>query len=81
MIDDIFVVYENAGKIFPSYREAWNNHYKSCRKQVNYVFTPTGKICKNVGELHRTADKYFKSIDCTYIDVLNKNTINQLNLF
>lgn len=81
MLDQIYVMYENAGKWFPTYDLAWKNHYKSMIKRVNYVFTPTGVICKNVGQLHKCAENYFNLNNCSYIDVVNKAIISQKTLF
>lgn len=80
-LDDIYVCYENAGKYFPDYCSAWNNHYKSMVKKVNYVFTPTQVLCKNVSQLYRCADKYFKRFGFDYIDICNKSFVKQHNLF
>lgn len=68
-LDQIFVSYENSGKLFPSYEKAYF-HGKTIGKEktVYYIFTPTGERCKRVGELERVARRYFnKSFDCDFI--------------
>lgn len=81
MLDNIYVLYENNGKYFPSYESAWKNHYNSGIKRVNYIFTPTMQVCKNVGELEHIAKVYFnKSFGLDYIDVLNASGYKQLKI-
>ena len=81
MLDNIYVLFENAGKYFNSYEEAWKNHYISHVKHVNYVFTPTMQHCRKVSELEHIARVYFnKSFGLDYINVLNSFGYKQLNI-
>lgn len=80
MIDDIYILFENNGKYFPSYEEAWKNHYKSHIKKVNYVFTPTMQLCSTVSILEKTARTYFNnSVSLDYFDVVRSEGYKQLN--
>lgn len=81
MIDNIYVLYENSGKYFNSYDDAWKNHYKSRIKKVNYVFTPTMQFCSKVSELEKCARNYFNSnFGLDYIDVLKASGYKQLKI-
>ena len=81
MLDEIYVLYENAGKYFNSYEVAWKNHYNSHIKKVRYCFTPTMQLCKNVSELEHIARTYFnKSFGLDYIDVLKNSGYKQLKI-
>lgn len=79
-LDDIYVCFENNGKFFRNYNLAYYNSKHSTCKRVNYVFTPTMQICKNVGELERVSRLYFSNFDCDYIDLVNKQYIKQTSL-
>lgn len=77
MIDDVFVSFENNGKRFNSYREAYfNGLHHGGSKKVYYVFTPTDKLCSKVGDLHAEYKKYF---GCDYYDYKNKCMYEQLS--
>lgn len=80
-LDDIYITYENNGKYFKDYKSAYYNSKHCSCKRVNYVFTPTETLCKNVGELLTTARKYFANFDCDYVDIVNKKCIEQIKLF
>ena len=81
MLDNIYVLYENAGQYFNSYDDAWKNHYKTHIKKVNYIFTPTMQICSKVSELEHCAKVYFnKSFGLDYLDVLNNSGYKQLKI-
>lgn len=83
MIDDIFVLFENSGKYFSSYKYAYLNSLNAgSNKQVYYVFTPTMQRCKRVCELENLYRKYFReNYDCSYFDMKTKTMVNQLNIF
>lgn len=81
MLDDIYVLYENGGKYFKSYEEAWKNHYVSHIKKVHYCFTPTMQLCKRVCELEKVARSYFnQSFGLDYIDVMTGSGYSQLKI-
>lgn len=81
MLDNIYVLFENANKYFGTYEDAWKNHYISGVKKVRYVFTPTMQLCKNVSELEHKARIYFnRSFGLDYIDVLNGCGYKQLKI-
>lgn len=82
MIDNIFVIYKNSDKFFPTYDDAWKNSRKPFQqKQVYYVFTPTMQECKRVSELENLYRKYFnKTVDCDFYDIINKKGTKQLKL-
>lgn len=77
MIDDIFVMYENNGKLFNSYTKAYYNSKHSISKKIWYIFTPTGKKCAKVGDLVKAYKDYF---GCDYYDYKNKCSYEQLSL-
>lgn len=82
MIDEIFVLYENSGEIFPTYNKAYFNSKKPFKKkQVYYIFTPTMTRYKRVGELENAYRRYFLNrIGCEYFDIKNKFGVSQLKL-
>lgn len=80
-LDDIFVIYENNGNYFRDYSSAYHNSKHCSCKRVNYVFTPTETICKNVDELYRVSRKYFNTLNCDYVDIINRKSISQIKLF
>ena len=81
MLDDIYILFENDGKYFPTYESAWKNHYNSRVKKVRYCFTPTMQLCNRVSELENLARKYFNgSCGLDYIDVISGSGYKQLNL-
>lgn len=81
-VDNIFLLYCNSDKYFPSYEAAYFNSKKPLQsKQVFYVFTPTMQRFKRVCELENAARKYFNKVcDCDYFDIFTKKGIKQLNL-
>lgn len=81
MLDDIYVLYENAGKFFPTYNDAWKNTYTSHSKTVRYCFTPTMQLCKRVSELENVARKYFnRSYGLDYMNVFTGEGHKQLKI-
>lgn len=79
MLDNIYILFENGGKFFNSYEDAWRNHYSSRIKKVRYIFTPTMQYCKNVSELEHISKVYFNSaFGLDYIDVLKNSGYKQL---
>lgn len=81
-VDDIFLLYENSGKHFPTYEQAYFNSKKPFQqKQVYYVFTPTMQKCKRVCELENVARKYFnKAYDLDYLDIITGKGSKQLKI-
>lgn len=81
-IDDIYLLYENDGKYFPTYEKAYFYRKSHNRKSVNYVFTPTFEKFSRVGELYHHARQYFNRVDdMDYINVLNNTGFKQIQLF
>ena len=82
-LDDIYVMYENNGKYFNSYKNAYfngKNSYKSTK--VNYIFTPTMQSFKRVCELENAARRFFRTYyDCDYFDLIHGVLSKQMNLF
>lgn len=81
-LDSIFVLYENSGKYFKSYEEAYFNSKKPCmQKQVFYVFTPTMQKFKRVCEIENASIKYFNRVaDCDFFNIFTKEGSKQLKL-
>lgn len=81
-VDKIFVLYKNTNKLFATYEEAFFNGKKPFHdKTVYYVFTPTMKSYKRVGELERACKEYFnKNMQCDYYDCIGKLSYRQMNL-
>ena len=81
-VDEIFLLYENSGKYFKSYDDAYYNTKKPCQeKTVYYVFTPTMVKFKRVGELERHARNYFnKTTDCDFYNIFTKQGSKQLKI-
>lgn len=79
-IDEIFLLFENSGKYFKSYDEAFNNSRKPFQeKQVFYVFTPTMQRFKRVGEIERACRNYFnKAVDCDFYNIFTGEGSKQL---
>lgn len=82
-LDEIYVLYENSGKYFKSYDEAYYNSKKPFMlKGVNYVFTPTMQKFKRVCELENACRSYFNRIaDCDYLNVITGQSNKQIKLF
>lgn len=82
MIDEIFVLYENSGKYFNSYNNAYfNSKNAGCDRQVYYVFTPTMQKFKRVYELENACREYLRNCyDCDYLDIITKVRTKQLRL-
>ena len=79
MLDNIYLLFENNGKYFGSYDEAWKNHYKSNVKKVRYCFTPTMQLFNRVNELEKHARDYFnKSVGLDYINVISGEGYKQI---
>lgn len=81
-VDSIFVLYENSGKYFKSYEEAYFNSVKPMQqKQVHYVFTPTMQKYKRVGEIENASRQYFNRVSgCDYFNIFTRQGSKQLNL-
>lgn len=81
-IDEIFLLYENSGKYFKSYDEAYYNSKKPGQlKQVYYVFTPTMQRFKRVCEIENGARKYFNKVaNCDFYNIFTKQGSKQLKL-
>lgn len=78
MIDEIFVSFENSGKVFTTYDKAYfHGRTIGKDKRVYYIFTPTGEKFKRVSELEKAYKNYFK---CDYFDYKNNNFYTQLDL-
>lgn len=75
-------MYENSGKYFKSYEEAYFNTKKpKALKTVHYVFTPTMSLYKTVGELEKASKAYFNRVcNCDFFDIVNRTGFKQLNL-
>lgn len=81
-IDDVYLLYENDGKYFPTYEKAYFYRKSHNRKSVNYVFTPTFEKFSRVSELYHHARQYFNRVgDMDYINVLNNTGFKQIQLF
>lgn len=82
-VDEIFLLYENSGKYFKTYNDAWRNSRKPLQeKQVYYVFTPTMYRYKRVGEIERASQNYFrKTSDCDFYNIFTGESSKQLRLF
>lgn len=81
-IDNIFLLYENSGKHFNSYEQAYFNSKKiGSDKQVYYVFTPTMQKFKRVCEIENACKKYFNNVaDCDYLNIITGDSVKQLKL-
>lgn len=81
-IDNIFLLFENTGKYFPTYEQAYFNSKKPMMdKTVKYVFTPTMCSFKRVGEIERHAREYFNRVaDCDFYDIFRKEGSKQLKI-
>ena len=81
-IDNIYLLYENSNKIFPTYNEAYFNGKKvGLEKTVYYIFTPTMRKFKYVKDLYKHSQEYFKnSFDTDYLDIISKRMYKQLKL-
>ena len=81
-IDDVYLLYENDGKYFPTYEKAFFYRKFHNRSNINYVFTPTFQKFRRVSELYHHARQYFNRIgDMDYINVLNNTGFKQIQLF
>lgn len=81
-IDDIFLLYENNDKYFPTYELAYFNSKRAgSSKRVNYVFTPTMAKYKRVCEIEKACRDYFNEvIDCDFYNIFNKTGYKQLQI-
>lgn len=81
-VDRIFILYENTGKFFKSYEEAFfNTKNPRTEKTVYYVFTPTMCRYRTVRELEDASKRYFnRIIGCDYYDIFHRVGTKQLNL-
>lgn len=81
-VDRIFILYENSGKYFKSYEEAYFNTKKPfAQKTVNYVFTPTMCKYRRVSELESASKEYFNRVSgCDFYDIVHRVGTKQLNL-
>lgn len=81
-LDEIFLLYENSGKYFKSYEDAYFNSKKPFQeKRVYYVFTPTMQRFKRVGEIERASQNYFrKNADCDFYNIFTGEGSKQLKL-
>lgn len=82
-VDNLFLLYENSGKFFNSYNDAYYNSLKPMMlKQIYYVFTPTMQKFKRVCEIEKCCRDYFKNhTDCDYFDIFRNVGTKQLNIF
>lgn len=80
-IDEIFLLFENSGKYFKSYDDAFYNSKKPFQeKRVYYVFTPTMQKFKRVGEIERCARNYFRNtVDCDFYNIFTGEGSKQLS--
>lgn len=80
-VDRIFILYENSGKYFKSYAEAYFNTRKPrAQKTVYYVFTPTMCKYKTVSDLENASKDYFNRIvGCDFYDIFHRVGTKQLN--
>ncbi|UPW41783.1 hypothetical protein [Peromfec virus RodF7_10] len=81
-VDRIFILYENTGKYFKSYEEAYFNTRKPrMQKTVYYVFTPTMCKYKTVSELEKASKDYFNRVfNCDFYDIIHRVGSKQLSL-
>lgn len=81
-VDKVFLLYENTGKYFKSYEEAYFNTRKPrTQKTVFYVFTPTMCKFKTVAELEAHSKDYFNRVcDCDFYDIFRRQGSKQLSL-
>lgn len=82
-IDSIYLLFENSGKYFNSYNEAYfYGKDKGYEKNVFYVFTPTMKKFSTVRELNEHSQEFFRrTYDTDYLDLLSRTLHKQLKLF
>lgn len=80
-VDKIFLVYENNGKIFNSYAEAYNYSRRFTNKCIYYVFTPTMQRFKRVCEVEKACRDYFKGVTgFEYYNIFTNEGCQQLSL-
>lgn len=81
MIDEIFVLYENSGKYFKTYNQAYFNSKKPfAKKVINYIHTPTFTPHRRVSELEQYHRNYLENhFDCTYLNLSSKILSKQLS--
>lgn len=82
-IDSIYILYENSGKYFNTYTEAYyNGKNKGYEKNVYYVFTPTMHRFSNTRELYDHSVVFFRNkYDADYLDLISRTLHKQLKLF
>lgn len=81
MIDLDYVSFENNGKLFPTYKDAYFNGQLHGEKRVYYYFTLTGQKFKRVCELENAFRRYCqKTTGCDYFDFKNNFGSKQLSL-
>lgn len=81
-IDNIFLLYKNSDKFFPTYEQAYFNSKKvGSDKKVYYVFTPTMQEFTRVSEIENCCRKYFNAnFDCDYLDIIHNTSFKQLSI-
>lgn len=81
MIDLDYVSFENNGKLFPTYAQAYYNGRNCGNCRVYYYFTLTGQKFKRVCELENAFRKYCQlRTGFDYFDFKNNLGVKQLNL-